>query len=287
MSKKEVDMSNTIPRNGLNVKQWKKIKPLLPPQKPKTGRPNKSHWVILHAILWVLRTGIPWRDLPSERFAPWQTVYSRFYRWSKQGIWQKILETLQQDADSKGEIDWNIHHVDSTVIRAHQHAAGARKISPDGKIRTNEDLALGRSHGGYTTKIHLKVDGKGKPLGWILTPGQFHDSPIFERLTQTGKIKRKGRGRPKHNPKAMAGDRGYSAKEHRRYLHARHVLDVIPTKKNEQSRSNFDAQLYKERNRVERTFNFFKQSRRLATRYDKLPEIFSAFLCIASIIMWL
>jgi transposase len=279
-------MSNTIPRNGLNVKQWKKIKPLLPPQKPKTGRPNKSHWVIIHAILWILRTGAPWRDLP-ERFGAWHTVYSRFYRWSKQGIWQKILEILQQDADNKGEIDWNIHHVDSTIIRAHQHAAGARKIGANGKTRTAESLALGRSKGGFTTKVHLKVDGNGKPLGSFLTPGQAHDSPHFERLAQIGKIKRVGRGRPKHNPKAMAGDRGYSAKKHRNYLNTRHILDVIPTKKNEQPRLNFDAQLYKERNHVERSFNFFKQARRIATRYEKLPEIFYAFWLIASIIMWL
>jgi len=233
-----------------------------------------------------LRTGAPWRDLP-ERFGPWQTVYSRFYRWTKQGIWQPILEVLQQEADAKHKINWKLHMVDSTIIRVHQHAAGARKIGPDGELRTADTLALGRSKGGFTTKVHLKVDGNGKPLGHVLTSGQDHDAPIFEQLMQQGKVKRQGRGRPKLNPKAIAGDKGYAAKHIRDYVRSRHIKDVIPTKSNQQPRANFDSKLYKKRNHVERSFNLFKHARRLATRYDKLPEIFSAFWLIASIIMWI
>jgi transposase len=79
-------------------------------------------------MLWFHRTGAPWRDMP-ERYGPWQTVSSRFYRWSKKGVWKRILENLQEEADAKGEVDWESHYVDGSVIRAHQHAAGVKKGS--------------------------------------------------------------------------------------------------------------------------------------------------------------
>lgn len=113
-------------RGEITDQQWKRLQPLLPPQKGKTGRPARDHRQIINGILWVHRTGAPWRDLP-ERYGPWRTVASRFYRWQKAGVWQRVLEALQQAADRQGEIDWQIHYVDSTSIRAHQHAAGAKK----------------------------------------------------------------------------------------------------------------------------------------------------------------
>ena len=112
-------------RKELTEEQWRKIAPLLPPQKPRRGRPARDHRVVVNAILWVLRTGAPWRDLP-ERYGPWQTAASRFYRWRDAGVWQRALEGLQRQKDRSGEVDWEVHSVDSTVVRAHQHAAGAK-----------------------------------------------------------------------------------------------------------------------------------------------------------------
>ena len=80
---------------------------------------------MINALLWLDRTGAPWRDLP-ERYGPWQSVATRFYRWTRSGLWQQILAELQAAADAAGEIDWEAHVVDSTVVRAHQHAAGAK-----------------------------------------------------------------------------------------------------------------------------------------------------------------
>ncbi len=77
-------------RGDLTAAQWKRIIPLLPPQKPAVGRPNNDHFSIINGILWVLRTGAPWRDIP-ERYGPWQTISGRFYRWRKQGIWRPPL----------------------------------------------------------------------------------------------------------------------------------------------------------------------------------------------------
>ena len=112
-------------RRELTDEQWEKLCPLLPPQKPKVGRPAQDHRLIINGILWIVRTGAPWRDLP-EHYGPWRTVASRFYRWVKAGIWQRVLEALQQQADAQGLIDWEKQSVDSTIIRAHQHAAGAK-----------------------------------------------------------------------------------------------------------------------------------------------------------------
>lgn len=113
-------------RGDLTNAQWQIIRPLLPPQKPNVGRPSQDHRTTLNGILWILRTGAPWRDLP-DRYGPWQTVSGRFYRWRKAGVLQQILEQLHQQADAKGQIDWEVHFVDGSVIRAHQHAAGAKR----------------------------------------------------------------------------------------------------------------------------------------------------------------
>jgi transposase len=108
----------------------RRLEPQLPPEKPWTGHPNAPHRRINNGILWILRTGAPWRDLP-ERYGPVGTVSSRFYRWRASGVWDRILAALQAEAEAAGEIDWDLHFVDATVIRAHQHAAGARR---DGAI---------------------------------------------------------------------------------------------------------------------------------------------------------
>ena len=81
-------------RGELTQQQWERIQPLLPAQKPKTGRPSLSHRKVINGILWVLRTGAPWRDLP-KRYGAWQTVSGRFYRWQRSGLWQQLLEELQ------------------------------------------------------------------------------------------------------------------------------------------------------------------------------------------------
>ena len=109
----------------LTDEQWEALRPHLPPAKPRTGRPNKDHRTVLEGILWVLRTGAPWRDLP-ERFGSPGTVSSRFYRWRQAGVWDRVLAALQGQADAEGRLDWTLHFVDGTTVRAHQHAAGAR-----------------------------------------------------------------------------------------------------------------------------------------------------------------
>lgn|SRR5579884_4056169 len=118
-------------RYELTDQQWEQIARVLPPEKLKTGRPNHDYRRIVDGVLWIHRTGAPWRDLP-ERYGPVGTVSSRFYRWRQAGIWQRVLAALQTEADARGAVAWRLHFVDATIVRAHQHAAGARRAGAVG-----------------------------------------------------------------------------------------------------------------------------------------------------------
>ena len=112
-------------RFELTDQEWARLAPLLPAMTPQRGGRWRDHRQVLDGILFRVRTGVPWRDLP-ERYGPWETVYKRFARWQTDGTWARIEATLRTQADAAGELDWDAQ-VDSTVVRAHQHAAGARK----------------------------------------------------------------------------------------------------------------------------------------------------------------
>src|SRR5690606_22578562 len=145
-----------VRRHELSDAEWQLLEPLLPPLKTR-GRPYRDHRTVINGMLWILHTGAPWRDLP-DRYGPWQTVYSRFLRWSRSGLWDRILSALQRELDAAGQIDWELFCVDGSSVRAHKAAAGAGK-----KARAGEpaDHALGRSRGGWGSKLHLVSDGKG------------------------------------------------------------------------------------------------------------------------------
>ena len=110
-------------RHELSDAEWEQLQPLLPPH--RAGRARRDDRQVVNGIVWKLATGAPWRDLP-ERYGPWATVYTRFWRWTRAGVWDRILAAVQRRADAAGQLDWTVHFVDGTVIRAHQHAAGAK-----------------------------------------------------------------------------------------------------------------------------------------------------------------
>ncbi len=112
-------------RADLTDAQWAALKPLLPADS-RIGRPPKwSRRQLIDGIRWRIRAGTPWRDIPPT-YGPWQTIYGLFRRWQRDGTWRRILTALQAQADAAGRITWDVS-VDSTIARAHQHAAGARK----------------------------------------------------------------------------------------------------------------------------------------------------------------
>ena len=101
--------------------EWVRLEPFLPGKVGDVGRSAADNRLFINAVLWIARSGAPWRDLP-ERFGNWNSVYQRFRRWSRQGVWQRVFEALQEP-----DLDWLL--LDSTTVRAHQHAAGQKNDS--------------------------------------------------------------------------------------------------------------------------------------------------------------
>jgi transposase len=122
-------------RHELTDEQWELVHPILPPRKAKTGRPPSDPRQMLNGILWILRTGAPWRDLP-ERLGPWQTVYDHFRNWRRDGVYDRILEALQIRLDREGQIDWDLWCIDGSSVRASRAAAGASKKVSGGTARS-------------------------------------------------------------------------------------------------------------------------------------------------------
>ncbi|GAA1940688.1 hypothetical protein GCM10009738_12490 [Kitasatospora viridis] len=114
-------------RTDLTDAQWERLEPLLPVSNGRCGR-WRDHRQVVNGVLYRIRTGVQWRDLP-ERYGPWKTVQERHRRWSADGTWERLLRRIQAEADAAGEIDWDVS-VDSTSVRAHHHAAGARHAPP-------------------------------------------------------------------------------------------------------------------------------------------------------------
>jgi transposase len=106
---------------------WAWLESLLPDRAPRRGGRWRDHRLLIEAIAWKYRTGSPWRDLPTERFGPWQTAYERHNRWSADGTWARLLAAAQADADGRGEVDWLVA-ADASLMRVHQHGATARRI---------------------------------------------------------------------------------------------------------------------------------------------------------------
>ncbi|WP_438948606.1 IS5 family transposase [Streptomyces atratus] len=279
-------------RGDLTDAQWERLEPLLPPI-PKMGRPPRDRRQVFDGIWWRARTGSPWRDVP-ERYGPWGTAYAVFRRWQIDATWSRILTKLQVKADADGHIEWEVS-VDSTVCRAHQHAAGARKKGltiRDGRARTawrpsRNDHGLGRSRGGLTTKIHLAVDASLHVLAAVITAGQRGDAPAFERVMDRIRVPRAGGGRPRTRPGRVLADRAYSSRAIRSYLRKRQIPHTIPEKRDQAGHRlrrgsaggrppAFDREMYKRRHKVECRFALLKQARGVATRYDKLAVRYEA-----------
>lgn len=243
------------------------------------GRPNKNHRLIINGILWVLRTGAPWPDVP-PKYGKWRTVASLFYRWSASGIWQQVLEALQAQCDAVGQFDWQVHFVDGSLSCAHQHAAGAK----GGTLKPRRSGAAVADS--PPSCICAQKDEVG-PFTSVLTLGQRNEATVFTSLMSQGSVRRKGRGSPCLGPDGLAADKGYSSRAIRNYLRLRHIRCIIPRRKDECRRGRFDRDTYRLRNKVERLIDRLKQFRRVATRYEKRAANYLAMVTIASILLWL
>ncbi|WP_406361520.1 IS5 family transposase [Streptomyces sp. NBC_01579] len=276
---------------SLTAAQWARIEPLLPDRTPKRGGRWRDHREVIDAIAWKFQTGAQWAHLP-EKYGNWRGVYNRLRMWAIDGTWERVFTALIAQADAEDDLNWVVS-VDSTIVRAHQHAAGARKKGPQ---LTNADHAIGRSRGGLTTKIHLASDAHCRPLTFHLTAGQAGDAPAFTHVMASLRVPRR-RGRPRTRPEMVLADKAYSARAIREQLRKRRIRAVIPVPADQKghrlrrgSRGGrppaFDREAYKQRNTIERCINRLKQWRGIATRYEKTATIYLAGLHLAGILVW-
>ncbi|MCA6092012.1 IS5 family transposase [Streptomyces sp. SCA3-4] len=272
---------------------WDRIAPLMPAD-PVRGRRWADHRRTLEAIAWKNRTCSPWRDLPDE-LGSFHTPHKRLIRWAIDGTWAKILSAVLAAADADNDIGWTVS-VDSTVVRAHQHAAGARKKGVAGGPDP-ADQALGRSRGGLSTKVHLVADSRARPLALTVSAGHAGDAPAFETVMARIRVPRTGSGRPRTRPFAVLADRAYSSRAIRGHLRRRGIRAVIPQPADQVGHRlrrgsrggrppGFDSEVYKQRNAVERCINRLKQWRGLAMRTDKLALAYQAAFHLATILIW-
>ncbi|MFE7441580.1 IS5 family transposase [Streptomyces chartreusis] len=305
-------------RGDLTNAEWDRLESFLPRGGTRGGRWS-DHRRVINGVLYRVRTGVRWRDLP-ERFGPWETVYKRHRRWSADGTWKMLLSKVQAAEDAADRIDWDVS-VDSTAVRAHQHAAGARKAPPAAVPQRGADRGtnqvdpvlrrlavrlaevvssecLGRFRGGLTTKIHLVADGRCRPLALILTPGHYGDGPQFERVLTQVSVPRTGAGRPRTRPDHVLADKAYTSRRNRRYLRRRGISHTIPERRDQRRHrynrgsrggrpTGFDSERYKKRNTVERAINPLKGFRGVAKRYEKRAYIYLGTVTLAALTIWL
>jgi transposase len=275
-------------RHEVTDAQWQFIEPQLPKSTATTGRPPVDARTMINGLMWILRTGAPWRDLPEEWFGPWQTVYHYRNAWRANGTLDKILMSLLVRRNHRGRIDWDLWCIDGSVARAARCAAGACKRSCQLHPDEPPDHALGRSRGGFTSKFHLLTDGDGLPISVQVSPGQRHDSMMFEVVMDGVIAIPQRRGRPRRRPRRLAGDKGYSYPRVRRWLRAHGIIGVISQRDDQRANHKgrplkFDKKAYRRRSVIEQCIGWLKECRRIGTRFEKLAINFLAMIKLAII----
>ncbi|WP_346909186.1 IS5 family transposase [uncultured Roseibium sp.] len=244
--------------------QWERLREFVPGGRQGRRGPRSDGRRFFNAILWLARSGARWKDLPEDRFGPYQTAKRRYYRWIEAGVFERIFEAIAREPD----MEWLA--IDATVIRAHAQAAGGAR-----KKGGSEAQALGRSRGGFGTKIHAVVDALGLPVRFDIGPGQQNDMAPACRLMSG-----------LHAQQVLA-DRAYDADSLHDLILEQGGEPVIPPRRHRKHQHHYDQIAYKNRWGIEGYFAKLKQWRRIATRYDKLAANFIGFIKLASIMLWL
>ena len=230
--------------------------------KSKGGRPETAMALILDALFYRLRNCSPWRDLPVEKFGPWQTIYGWYRKLAGQGLWQRLLKTIVKEKQ-RGDVVL----VDGTHILVHQSAA-----NPRGGAALQ---AMGKTRGGRNTKLMALTDRRGRLINFKLIEGQAYEGKHVLSLL------------PRGRRWTVVGDKGFDSDKLRHALEARGYWHCIPGKCNRRTKLRYNKKLYRRRYRVENFFCRIKRWACLAMRRDKLAVHFSSLLAFAAIIDWL
>ena len=228
---------------------------------PRRGRKAEDDRRFLEALHFFTVENVRWRALP-ERFGHWNSVWKRFDRLSKAGVFEAFFDTLAS---------MNSHGASPSDVQLHRRArsciGGRSKGGQEGQ-------ALGRSRGGFTTKIHAKSDASGDIIAFDLTGGEAFDGRHFETLLDIG---------PDIQPRAVICDKGYASKANRDAARARGIAPVIPHKANEKNKPAFFARtLYKARARIEQGVGRLKRFKRVALRCEKTERNFRSIVSFAA-----
>ena len=243
----------------LSDEQWERIEPHLPTDVRGVERQDDRR--VISGIVQVLKSGCRWCDCPPE-YGPHTTIYNRFVRWARRGIWENLFRKLAGNGRST-----DTQMIDSTHVKAHRSAAG-------GKGGSRNRLLAARVEGA-TREIYALADAKGRLIAILLTGGEAHDFPLAKRLIR--------RVKP---PEHLLGDMAYDGDELREELERHRTKSVIPNRPNRRHPFSFSKRLYKLRWRIESAFNRLKDFRRIATRYDKLGRNYLASVCLAAALVW-
>jgi transposase len=216
--------------------------------------------LFVEAVYFLMRTGIQTRMLP-DYYGNCYSIYQRFLDWKNKGIWEGLFKYLQKNNGKQ-------YMIDSTTIRANQCAAGYKKNS-------QEEECLGRSRGGYGTKVHVITDEDGNPIEFILTPGNKHDITQAEVLTKNIK------------DTTIIADKRYDSHDFEEFLHKNNCEVVIPSRKTNRAQRNIDMNIYKLRHFIENFFSKTKCFRRICTRFDKTASSYITWWYFASSIILL
>jgi transposase len=245
-------------RSAISSEQWALVAPAIV-SATRRGPKGRNDRGFFEAIGWILRTGAPWRDLPVG-YGQWSAIYRRFRRWALAGRWEALRRILERRAATLALLD-------STIVKAHPHAAGALR-----RTGGQAGEALGRSRGGLTTKIHAVVSECGELIRYVLTAGQVND------VTQAQSLIRSGDG-------DVVADRAYDSDAVVAHVHALGVAAVIPSRSNRKVARALDRNVYRRRNVIERWFGRLKGFRRVATRYEKTQLSYAAFVTTAAFLV--
>lgn len=246
---------------------WEIIEPLLPPPKPRRfrypGRKPIDNRVALTVILFVLKSGIAWEDVPHELGCCGMTAWNKLHEWQEAGVWQELHRVLLEKLHQADKLDWERALVDSSSVRATQGGPATGKNPTD------------RAKKG--SKHHVLSDAHGLPLAQQITGANTPDIKQLEPLVEAVPTVRGNRGRPRRRPKKLQGDRGYDSQPHRDRLQQKGITPVLAKR-----RTPHGSGLGKYRWPVERLLSWLHQPRRLRIRDEKSQSIHQAFLTLAA-----